>query len=173
MPGHNKGFTLIELMVTIAIAAILITAGVPAFNQFVKENRLTTQVNALVHAFNIARSEAIRQRTSVGICAADTTVTPLTCGTDWTKGWVVYADEDGDSAIDSAEVISVFPSISGGNTLAATLATSPLAYQASGLSTTCGYFKVADQSDASLAKWVIVSPTGSIRTSNTNDSTCP
>ena len=53
-----RGFTLIELMITLAVAAILITAALPSFNEFIKNNRLTTQANNFIATLNLARSEA-------------------------------------------------------------------------------------------------------------------
>jgi type IV fimbrial biogenesis protein FimT len=77
-----RGFTLIELMITIAVAAILLSIGVPSFQNIIRENRLATQANELITALNLARSEAIRRGQNV-------TVTPN--GGDWNSGWVVAA----------------------------------------------------------------------------------
>ncbi|HET7307057.1 MAG TPA: GspH/FimT family pseudopilin [Gammaproteobacteria bacterium] len=160
MTGRNKGFTLIELMVTIAIAAILVTAGVPAFNQFVQENRMAAQVNSLVHALNIARSEAVSENTTTVVCASSDQVN---CTTDWNKGWIVFADKDGDGKVESGELLHVFPAIDGGNTLTTTVATS-IGYEPSGLSTTSGTFTLCDGGGDVAARAVIVSPAGAIRT---------
>lgn len=165
----TSGFTLIELIVTIAIATILVTAGIPSFRTFVQDNRRSAQINALVHALQIARSEAIRQRTKVGVCASSN---QTSCGTDWNDGWIVFVDKNNNNAADNGEVLNVFPGLDGGNSLTATLKSSPLAYQASGLSTTCGYFTLIDARGASASRWIIVSPTGAVRTGDTNDSTC-
>lgn len=62
------GFTLVELMVAIAILALLTTIAVPSFNQMIASNRLTTQTNGLIAAMNIARSEAIKLNRTVSLC---------------------------------------------------------------------------------------------------------
>jgi type IV fimbrial biogenesis protein FimT len=77
-----RGFTLIELMITIAVASILLSIGVPSFQNIIRENRLSTQANELITALNMARSEAIRRGVNV-------TVTPN--GGGWNSGWVVAA----------------------------------------------------------------------------------
>ena len=79
-PRFTRGFTLIELVITILIVAVLMTIAIPSFNNTIRQNRFTTQINELVTALNFARSEAIKRGKSV-------TVTPNAGG--WTSGWVV------------------------------------------------------------------------------------
>ena len=66
-PEYNSGFTLIELMVTIAIAAILLGIAIPSFTETIASNRLTTNANALVTALNFARSEAVKRGIQVTV----------------------------------------------------------------------------------------------------------
>ncbi len=58
MQSKTKGFTLFELIVTIAVAAIIVSVGIPGFTSFVQNNRAVTHTNDLVTALNLARSEA-------------------------------------------------------------------------------------------------------------------
>ena len=62
-----RGFTLIELMVTIAVVAILTTVAVPGFRDLIRNNRVTTQTNEVVSALNFARTEAIKRGRSVTV----------------------------------------------------------------------------------------------------------
>jgi type IV fimbrial biogenesis protein FimT len=77
---NHSGFTLIELMVTVALAAILVTLAIPSFRTMVLDNRLVTAANAFVADANLARSEAIKRGTTVSIVAN---------AGGWTNGWAV------------------------------------------------------------------------------------
>lgn len=91
--NFNTGFTLIELIVTLAVAAIILTIGVPSFQEALQNNRRTTQVNEIIGAFNIARSEAIKRGMKVTMCKSadsatcDTTACSVTTGNNcWEQG---------------------------------------------------------------------------------------
>jgi type IV fimbrial biogenesis protein FimT len=66
-----RGFTLLELMVVIAVLAVLVTAGVPGFRDLIQNNRAATQANELVTALYLARSEAIKRSRNVEVVVAD------------------------------------------------------------------------------------------------------
>lgn len=178
--GQQNGFTLIELIVTLAVAAILVTAGIPSFQQFVQNNRRSAQLDALVGALQIARSQAISQRTTVGVCASSNSLTATpTCGTDWSKGWIVFLDKNGNGAVDSGEdMVRVFPALDGDNSLTPTLTGgSVIDYQSSGLSNVHGYFTLCDSRKEAYARTIIINAVGAVRTDDKTDSggtpSCP
>ncbi|WP_081602046.1 MULTISPECIES: GspH/FimT family pseudopilin [unclassified Thioalkalivibrio] len=82
------GFTLVELMITIAVAAILMAIAVPSFMNLRISNGLTTQANELITAVSIARSEAIKRNRSVRFCRTTSSTATQCAGnsgawTDW------------------------------------------------------------------------------------------
>lgn len=87
---HNKGFTLIEMMVTVAIMAIVATIAAPSFVDMIRNNRVTTAANDVLSAMQLARSEAIRQRRPITVCAG---ADACTDSTDWAGGWIVTSPD--------------------------------------------------------------------------------
>lgn len=67
-----RGFTLVELMVALAVLAILLAIGVPSFRQLIETNRAASQVNELIGALHTARSEAVRRNAVHRFCTNDT-----------------------------------------------------------------------------------------------------
>jgi type IV fimbrial biogenesis protein FimT len=111
----NRGFTLVELIVTLVVAGILLTIAVPSFKNVIKSSQLTTFSNDLVTTLNIARSEAVKRATKVTICRssnstlADVPATPVpactTSSSGWESGWIVFVDADDDGTRDANEVL--------------------------------------------------------------------
>jgi type IV fimbrial biogenesis protein FimT len=93
-PGRSHGFTLLELMFTIAVAAILLAVGVPSMTQFIRDNRMTGAANDLLVAIHTARSAAVNTRSPVIMCfsAAPESAAPA-CNGNGTQGWIVFRDD--------------------------------------------------------------------------------
>jgi type IV fimbrial biogenesis protein FimT len=86
-PRRPHGFTLIELMVTLAIAAILMFLAIPSFVSYQRNTQLTSAANSLLAAINAARGEAMKR-------GMNAMVVPTDNGSDWAEGWVVFVDKD-------------------------------------------------------------------------------
>lgn len=93
----HSGFTLIELMITLAIVGILLTVGVPSLKTFMQGNQLIAASNELVSALHIARSEAIKLNSRVSICESSDGTSCSNTGS-WKNGWIVFVDFNGDLA---------------------------------------------------------------------------
>jgi len=113
--NRQHGFTLVELMTTLMIAAILITVAVPGFNTTIKNNRQVTHANLLVSSISLARSEAVKHSRTATVCVStNQAAVPPTCTgeTNWELGWVVWVDVDGDNFLDAGEerrFVQAFP----------------------------------------------------------------
>lgn len=85
------GFTLIELIFTVAMVAILLTVGVPSFQEMLRSNRAVAQANMFMSTLNVARSEAVKRGVRVSLCSSSNQ-TNCTGGTNWASGWIVFVD---------------------------------------------------------------------------------
>jgi type IV fimbrial biogenesis protein FimT len=89
----QRGFTLFELMMTLAIAAVLVGVAVPNMRAFSQNNRLTDAANDLLRGLQVARSEAItRQRTVVLCASSNPQADDATCSFEDFTGWIVFED---------------------------------------------------------------------------------
>ncbi|MFD0739461.1 GspH/FimT family pseudopilin [Lysobacter koreensis] len=98
--GCVTGFTLIELMVTISVLAILLAIALPSFQGTLRSNRVATTTNELLAAISLARTEAIRNTRGAAVC-------PSTAGTacdgTWNQGWLVWSDINSDGLMGAGE----------------------------------------------------------------------
>lgn len=85
MKQHNRGFTLVELLVSMTVLVILITIAVPSFYSLIQNNQARALGNSVATALNFARSEAIKRNTAVQVCPGSST----NCNGSWTDGWRV------------------------------------------------------------------------------------
>ena len=108
--GHTKGtvtsgqpgFTLIELMIVISIAAILLAIGVPSFQYVTSANRASSEINGLLGDLQFARAEAIREGQTVTVCPS-ANGTSCSGSTSWKNGWLVFSDTGAPLTIDGTD----------------------------------------------------------------------
>lgn len=109
MSGSTKssGFTLIELMVVIAITAILLLVGVPSMRDAYVRNAISSDINNFIGTMSFARAEALKRGVRVVVCRsenADTSATPACAsgvGDGWGTGWIVFTDVNGNSTLNA------------------------------------------------------------------------
>ena len=94
-----EGFTIVEMMVVIAIVAIIMVFAIPSYKSVTTQSRMAGEINDLASDVALARSAAIKQGLTVTICpSANPSATPSTnspaCNnsTSWTTGWIVFID---------------------------------------------------------------------------------
>ena len=100
---NQGGFTLYELMVTVAIVGVVLAFGVPNMRQFNQNAKMTSTANDLHSAFHMARGEASRAKQNITICASSNSMTASAdCGGTWDQGFIVFLDIDGNLARSAA-----------------------------------------------------------------------
>jgi type IV fimbrial biogenesis protein FimT len=118
MKIKQQGFTLIELVVTVAMAAIILAMGVPSFQETIRNNQLTSNANEFIAALNLTRSEAVKRGVRVVLCKSSDQANCTGAG-GYDQGWVVFVDADNDATIDApGDIVRVFEGLKTGLTLA-------------------------------------------------------
>jgi type IV fimbrial biogenesis protein FimT len=102
--SKQRGFTLMELMVTVSIAGIMMGIAIPSFTSTIKNSRITAQVNEFTTSLNLSRSEAVKRGVRITLCKSSNGTTCVADGatTNWSQGWIVFSDENSNNAYNSA-----------------------------------------------------------------------
>jgi prepilin-type N-terminal cleavage/methylation domain-containing protein len=104
---HERGFTMVEVLVVITITAILLALAIPSFQTMIRNNRISSASNSLLAAVDLARSEAVRRNTVVTVCrSTNPEVANPGCSSaangpyaaeDWASGWIIFAKAAGNA----------------------------------------------------------------------------
>lgn len=167
---RQQGFTIIELMITVALIAIIAGLGIPSFQEVIAKNRVISSINEFHQGLRMARSEAVKRNDTVVFCAS---ANQATCSGTWGNGWLIYHDADGDNTVDANEIIRVGDAVHNGYSLTFTDAATSISFLARGLTNNIsGTFKLCDsEGEARRARGLVLLATGSTRRSvDTDDS---
>lgn len=167
----SHGFTLIEMMVVLAILVVIASYGIPQFNQMVQNGRLSTQINELQGLMQLARSEAVTNRVVTRVCGS---TDQTNCNTDsWELGAIVFRDRDGDGAASANELVRVMPAITTGNTIRGVAGA--ISFMTDGTLTANRMLRVCDSRGVNSSRQVRLNTAGQSRVSkgNPGDVVCP
>lgn len=130
MRNRSAGMTLIELMTALLVLSILVGIAVPTFREFAANSRVSAASSSLTTALSLTRSEALRTSAVARACPT-TNQTGCANSLNWSTGWLVFADADGDGTVDAGELIQVWPPVPAGVTVASTA--NRISYNAMGM----------------------------------------
>jgi type IV fimbrial biogenesis protein FimT len=100
----NDGLTLVELLVTVALAALLVTLAAPSFQGLITKMQRSTVISGISEALFYARGEAVRRGAFVSICALSSVSECATSAApDWNLGWLIFSDGDGDGVLEAGD----------------------------------------------------------------------
>lgn len=162
----RNGFTLIELMLVLAIFGIITALGVPSFRALMADNQATSAANELLYALQVARTEAVKRNVMVSMCPTSDQIT-CTGNGNWRVGWMIFVDDNSNGARENTdEIIRIQNAFDTTVTL-----TGPNAIQYA----VGGYLEPASASSiqasvtgSSNNKWVCVTAVGLAKVQNTS-----
>ena len=165
--ARSGGYTLIEVLVTLAVVSIGLRVAFAGLHPLLVENRLAVRVNALAGMLQMARSEAISRNRQVVICHS---TDGQTCDrvADWTDSWLVFVDENRDRQRNADESVVAFRQAPENGTRAIYRAFGSkhhLTYRPDGRTRTNGTFTVCDPRYPELNRALIVTKSGRPRLS--------
>ena len=170
-PKYSSGFTLTELIISIAIAGMLAGIAIPSFISLITSNRLTTYANELMTALNLARSEAIKRGVQVTVSRKGGV------SQEWEGGWDVFVDDDGDDTFSAGdEILRTYATLPSGYTLRTGTSTYQdyASYLPSGVSKRVvgDTFRLCYDTDNTTSRAIIINSIGRARVS-TGTVSCP
>jgi type IV fimbrial biogenesis protein FimT len=130
--NRQSGFTMVEMIMTVAVGAILLTVGIPSFRYITNSNRIAAEINGLLGDLQFARSEAIKEGQNVTVCMSKAGLTCDTTGNAWNSGWIVYSNPTGSTTPAAGSILRVQNTFTSKDTFLAWPAYSTISFNRNG-----------------------------------------
>lgn len=170
-PGRNRGMTLLELIITMAVVAVLVAGAAPSFADMLSNGKVRSARSALNTALNQTRMAAVTRGTPVVACPASDQQSCMAT-TRWDSGWIVFADDNDNGKRESNEtVITVAQAQPRGVAIQSTAGRTRVTYRGDGTSGGSNItITLCDQRGADRASSLVISNVGRIRLGTPTDS---
>lgn len=165
----TKGFTLIEVLITIAIASILLSMAAPSFSTLIKNNRISASTSEFTGTLYLARSESIKRGAYVTVCKSSNGSSCVSSG-NWNQGWITFEDSNDNGTVDTAEAGSIMRvhkalpammSLTGNSNVSSHITYAPTGRLSTGVSGTVTLCD--DRSGENVGKSIVIISTGRFR----------
>ena len=160
---RKNGFTLPELITSLAVVSVLTTVGVPAMQGLLQNTRMTTQVNLLTTSLHLARSEAVKRNQRIVLCQSIDGQN-CTISDQWHEGWMMFIDINHNEQRDEGETIVRVQEAFKSNTTILMEGSFGhdhyLFYEPTGFTDTSGRFTFCDKSDLAKKRGILFYRTG-------------
>ncbi|WP_435237091.1 GspH/FimT family pseudopilin [Psychromonas sp. PT13] len=160
----SSGFTVVELLVSIAIMAIVLGIGVPSFNELIRNSAIRSNSNDIVVALNYARMEAVKRGDNIILSQRI-----VTAPTSWSGGVVVWVDTDGDDTLDAGEELRLWDAFSNGSQINST--NTSIVFSALGEASPGDVFTLCDDRTGETGRTITILVSGAVYVEEKNDCT--
>jgi len=161
-PG--SGFTIVEVIVVLAVASIIIGIATPSFMSIIANNRVATASNELVTALNLAKSEAIRTGQNTVMCKSSSG-DQCDSSASWGDGWLLFTDTDNSDTVNNDErIIRVQSAVERSLNFAYSGSNNAIAFNSNGRTNANGRFCFNNAYKQENSRAVIITLAGRVRT---------
>lgn len=171
MNSNNRigGFTLVELLITLAIVSVIATFALPSMDRLVKNAQRHTAVSDMIALVNLARNSAIMEQTTVTVCPLDENDE---CANDWSDEITVFRDPEANKTLDDAgQIIRIVHPSQGGQWIANTSSRPYFRFMSTGIANYAigNMIWCPANGDMTIARQIVVNRGGRVRQSIDQD----